>query len=58
MANKYSDIVTIRESRPAYNIREEGPGDWKSFIANDQFNELLKKVVSLIIENRANNFCE
>ena len=55
MANRYSDIVTIRESRPAYNIREEGPGDWKSFIANDQFNELLKKVVSSIFNNQADN---
>ena len=55
MANKYSDIVTIRESRPAYNIREEGPGDWKSFIANDQFNELLKKVVSSVFNNQADN---
>ena len=36
MATKYNDIVTLRSMRPAYNIKNEGPGDWKTFIANDQ----------------------
>ena len=43
MATKYNDIVTLRSMRPAYNIKNEGPDDWKTFIANDQFNDLLKK---------------
>ena len=36
---KYSDIVTLRSMRPAYNIQDEGRDDWKTFIANDQFNK-------------------
>ena len=49
MATKYNDIVTLRSMRPAYNIKNEGPDDWKTFIANDQFNDLLKKTISAVI---------
>ena len=41
----YNDIVTLRSMRPAYNIKNEGPDDWKTLIANDQFNDLLKKTI-------------
>ena len=46
MASKYSDIMTLSKSRTVYNIREEGPEDWKTFIANKQFNALLEKTIS------------
>ena len=51
----YNSIVTLRQMRPAYNIKEESSGEWKSFIANDQFNDLLKKVVSAVRQNDADN---
>lgn len=51
----YSTIVTLRQMRPAYNIKEESNGEWKSFIANDQFNDLLKKVISAVRQNDADN---
>lgn len=43
MTTKYSDIVTLRESTPAYNIQSEKENAWKSFIANDQFNDYFEK---------------
>lgn len=49
----YSTIVTLRQMRPAYNIKEESTGEWKTFIANEQFNDLLKKVVSAVRNNDA-----
>lgn len=55
MATKYNDIVTLRSMKPAYNIRYEGPDDWKSFIANDQFNDLLRKTISAVRNNDADN---
>ena len=53
MATKYNDIVTLRSMKPAYNIKYEGPDDWKSFIANDQFNDLLRKTISAVRNNDA-----
>lgn len=55
MAIKYNDIVTLRSMRPAYNIKNEGPDDWKTFIANDQFNDLLKKTISAVRNNDADS---
>ena len=55
MATIYNDIVTLRSMRPAYNIKNEGPDDWKTFIANDQFNDLLKKTISAVRNNDADS---
>ena len=55
MATRYNDIVTLRSMRPAYNIKNEGPDDWKTFIANDQFNDLLKKTISAVRNNDADS---
>lgn len=52
---KYSDIVTLRSMRPAYNIQDEGLGEWKTFIANDQFNEVLKSMIKAVRNNDADN---
>lgn len=48
---KYSDIVTLRQMRPAYNIKDERQGEWKTFIANDQFNDLLLKTIRAVRNN-------
>ncbi len=55
MATRYNDIVTLRSMRPAYNIKNEGPKDWETFIANDQFNDLLKKTISAVRNNDADS---
>lgn len=48
MATKYSDIITIREGKPAYNIANEEGEQWKDFIANKQFNEILATVIKSV----------
>lgn len=52
---KYSDIVTLRQMRPAYNIQEEGHDEWKTFIANDQFNDVLNRMIKAVRNNDADN---
>lgn len=47
MATKYSDLIDLRQQKAAYNIQKEAYGDWKSFIANEQFNGVLKKSISI-----------
>lgn len=51
----YSTIVTLREMRPAYNIKEESLGEWRSFIANDQFNGVLQKAIRAVRNNDADD---
>lgn len=51
----YSKIVTLRQMRPAYNIKEESDGEWKSFIANDQFNGVLQSAIRAVRNNDADN---
>lgn len=52
---KYSDIVTLRHMRPAYNIQEEGQDEWKTFIANDQFNDMLNRMIKAVRNNDADS---
>ena len=51
----YSNIVTLRQMRPAYNIKEESDGEWINFIANDQFNDILTKAISSVRNNDADH---
>lgn len=53
MATKYSDIIELSKTRTVYSIREESPADWKTFIANDQFNTVLDTVVKAVLNNDA-----
>ena len=55
MATKYSDIIKLRESSQAYNIQSESSGAWKSFIANEQFNSILKSVIRSVRNNDADS---
>ena len=52
---KYSDIVTLRSMRPAYNIQEENLDEWKTFIANNEFNSVLESMIKAVRNNDADN---
>lgn len=51
MATKYSDIIQIRPGRPAYSIEEEKNNEWRSFIPNEQFNNVLRTVLKSVRGN-------
>lgn len=48
MAKKYSDAIRIRETKSAYNIQTEESNEWKNFIPNVQFNDILQKVIGSV----------
>ena len=48
MAKRYSDAIRIRETKSAYNIQTEESNEWKNFIPNEQFNEILQKVLGSV----------
>lgn len=51
MATKYADIIKIRAGKPAYSIEEEKGDEWRSFIPNEQFNNVLKTVLRSVRGN-------
>ena len=48
MAKRYSDAIRIRETKSAYNIQTEESNEWKNFIPNEQFNEILQKIIGSV----------
>lgn len=51
MATTYNDIIIKRSGRAAYSIEEEKGNQWESFIPNDQFNTVLRTVISSVRGN-------
>ncbi len=54
MATKYSDIIALRGQKAAYNIQTEEDGAWKVFIANEQFNDILRRIINSVYNNDTN----
>ncbi len=48
MATKYSDFIHLQDFLPVYDILEEGPSSWQSFIPTAQFNEMLQRSLTAI----------
>ena len=48
MATKYSDIIQLQDFLPVYDIMDENPNAWKSFIPTNQFCDMLDKSLTAI----------
>lgn len=55
MATKYDDIIKIRGGKAAYDISEEKKGEWRTFIPNEQFNNVLRTVIKSVRGNDIDN---
>ena len=51
MATNYLDIIKLRAGKAAYSIEEEKGKEWSSFIANEQFNGVLRTVLKSVRGN-------
>ncbi len=51
MAPSYSEIIKIRSGKAAYNIGDEKADEWRAFIPNKQFNEVLNVVLRSVQNN-------
>lgn len=51
MATNYFDIIKLRAGKPAYSLEEEKGDEWTSFIANEQFNGVLRTVLKSVRGN-------
>ena len=48
MATKYSDILQLQDFLPVYDIMDENPKVWQSFIPTNQFCDLLNQSITAI----------
>lgn len=48
MATKYSDIIRLQDFLPVYDIMDESPKSWQSFIPTNQFCDLLHQSLMAI----------
>lgn len=48
MATKYSDIIKLQDFLPVYDILDESPKAWQSFIPTNQFCDLLNQSLTAI----------
>ncbi len=48
MAEKYSDIIKLQDFLPVYDMTDETPGMWRTFIPTKQFCDLLQKSITAI----------
>lgn len=48
MATKYSDILQLQDFLPVYDILDENPKAWQSFIPTNQFCDLLNQSITAI----------
>lgn len=48
MTTKYSDIIRLQDFLPVYDIMDESPKSWQSFIPTNQFCDLLNQSLTSI----------
>ena len=51
MATKYSDFIKMQDFLPVYDMTDETPNMWLTFIPTFQFCDLLKRSLTAITSN-------
>ena len=51
MATKYSDFIKMQDFLPVYDMADETPGMWQTFIPTKQFCDLLQRSITAITSN-------
>ena len=51
MATKYSDYIKMQDFLPVYDMTDETPDMWRTFIPTKQFGDLLQRSITAITSN-------
>ena len=48
MSTRYSDYIKIQDFLPVYDMMDEKPNMWRTFIPTKQFSDLLQRSITAI----------
>lgn len=57
MAAKYSDYIKMQDFLPVYDMTDETPEMWRTFIPTKQFCDLLQRSITAITSNEISKRC-
>ena len=55
MDTRYSDYIRMQDFLPVYDMMDEKPNMWRTFIPTKQFSELLQRSITASLQQKLAN---